>query len=172
MRSPDTNKMLTHNTFGSEYLVFYWLGGRSTSITCKSESFILPDRSQMDSFFQTGQHFMSLLLKTGNTRTTKSTVSSLSSEPTLGWDSYSWKGLRHSYNNGRCRRPMDRTWTPSSFHWGRRCGSILDFQWVMLTTFALSTKKPQFASSAETRWQVILFNFPIDWRCYCYIMMF
>ena len=30
---------------------------------------------------------------------------------------YSWKGLRHSYNNGncRCRRPIDRTWTPSSF---------------------------------------------------------
>ena len=30
---------------------------------------------------------------------------------------YSWKGLRHSYNNGncRCRRQIDRTWTPSSF---------------------------------------------------------
>ena len=48
---------------------------------------------------------------------------------------------------------------PLLFHWSRRCGSILDFQWVMLT------KKPQFASSAETRWQVILFKFPIDWRC-------
>ena len=30
---------------------------------------------------------------------------------------YSWKGLHHSYNNGncRCRRPINRTWTPSSF---------------------------------------------------------
>ena len=48
-------------------------------------------------------------------------------------------------------------------------GSILDFQWFMLITLALSTKKPQFASSAETRWQVILFKFPTDWG-YCYIM--
>ena len=47
---------------------------------------------------------------------------------------------------------------PLLFHWSHRCGSILDFQWVMLT------KKPQFASSAETRWQVILFKFPNDWR--------
>ena len=46
---------------------------------------------------------------------------------------------------------------PLLFRWSRRCGSILDFQWVMLT------KKPQFASSAETRWQVILFKFPTDW---------
>ena len=29
----------------------------------------------------------------------------------------SWKGLHHSYNscNCRCTRPIDRTWTPSSF---------------------------------------------------------
>ena len=53
---------------------------------------------------------------------------------------------------------------PLLFHGSRRCGSILDWQWVMLTTFSLSTKKPQFASSAETGWQVILFRFPLDWR--------
>ena len=51
---------------------------------------------------------------------------------------------------------------PLLFHLSRRCGSIWDFQWVMLTTFALSTKS-QFARSAETRWQVILFKFPTDW---------
>ena len=34
----------------------------------------------------------------------------------------------------------------------------------MFTIFVLLTKKPQFASSAETRWQVILFTFPIDLR--------
>ena len=36
---------------------------------------------------------------------------------TLHAPPYSWKRLRHSYNNGncRCRRPIDRTWPPSSF---------------------------------------------------------
>ena len=34
----------------------------------------------------------------------------------------------------------------------------------MFTIFVLLTKKLQFASSAETRWQVILFKFPIDLR--------
>ena len=53
---------------------------------------------------------------------------------------------------------------PLLFHRSRPCGSILDFQWAMLTTFVLLTKKPQLVSSAETRWQVILFKFPIDWR--------
>ena len=52
---------------------------------------------------------------------------------------------------------------PLLFHWSCRCGNILDSQWVMLMTFTLLTKKPQFASSAETTWQVILFKFPIDW---------
>ena len=33
-----------------------------------------------------------------------------------------------------------------------------------MTTFALLTKRPQFASSAETRLQVILFKFSIDLR--------
>ena len=41
-------------------------------------------------------------------------------------------------------------------HWSRRCGSIWDFQWVMVTTFPLLTKRPQFANSAETRWQIVL----------------
>ena len=65
----------------------------------------------------------------------------------------------------RCRRPIIlKNLNPLLFYWSRQCGSILDFQWLMLTTFALLTKKPQFASSAETRWKVILFKFPIDWR--------
>ena len=51
---------------------------------------------------------------------------------------YSWKGLRHSYNNGNWR-PMDRTWTPSSFT------EVAGVEVVMLTI------KPPFASSAETR---------------------
>ena len=64
-----------------------------------------------------------------------------------------------TYRNGNCRRrrPIDRTWSPSSFTLKLPVWNILDFQvdtctWVMLTTFALLTKKPQFASSAETRW--------------------
>ena len=51
-----------------------------------------------------------------------------------------------------------QNYNPLLFHWSRWCGSNLDFQWVMLT------KKPQFASSAETRWQVILLKFPVDGR--------
>ena len=60
--------------------------------------------------------------------------------------------------------PLLQEWQPQMhFHWSHWCGTILDFQWVMLTTFALLTKKPQFANFPETRWQVILFKFPIDW---------
>ena len=49
MKSPDINKVLKRNTFDSESLVVGVVQtGESTSNTCKSESFILPDRSQMD----------------------------------------------------------------------------------------------------------------------------
>lgn len=40
---------------------------------------------------------------------------------------------------------------PLLFQWSRRCVSILDFQWVMLTTFVLSTKKTQFCKLCYVR---------------------
>ena len=77
---------------------------------------------------------------------------------------HSWKGLRHSYNgNCRCRRPIDRTWTPSSF----TVVTGVDVFWIfseLCRRLCCRKKMPQFAKSAETRWQVILFKFPTDWR--------
>ena len=80
---------------------------------------------------------------------------------------YSWEGLRHSCNNGncRCRRPIDRIWSC----W---CGSILDFQWVMLTTFVWRQKGHSLQALQKLDGRLFCLSFQLtEDISYCYIML-